>query len=350
MATKQMTSRERGLAVFNGEIPDRAPVCDFGNAAMLGYTGHTMKECRGNTALTDSIMKEWTKATGEDIFFGPMETKGIFMDLPGVEIKLPDNDQGSLKSVYFNSVEEAQEKFLYDPFKPEESPNFRKYVLDVFKSQRKVCPDVMMPAWCEGVLTTSGFLYGMENLIMGMLMQPDEIGKVIDRGAAFSRDIVSAELEEVDADYVVYTDPVSSADMIDEEMFRRFNRDRLHSNITHWEKEYGVGTMLHICGNTTPMLKDFAMTGAKVMSLDHKVDLKEAKKCFGKKLAVMGNLDPVSVMLSENVQDVIDTAEKCFKDAGEDGGYVFGPGCAEPLATPIRNIQALVEVSKKHPY
>ena len=350
MSTKVMTSRERGLAVFRGEIPDRAPVCDFGNAAMLGYTGHTLKECRANPELVASVMKEWVAATGEDMFFGPQETKGIFMDLPGIEVKLPDNDQGSLQSTYFQSVDDAVEKYLYDPFDPAASPNFRKYVLDIFKSQRKACPDVMMPVWCEGVLTTTGFLYGMENTIMGLLMSPDEIGKVIDRGAAFSRDIVSAQLAEIDADYVVYTDPVSSADMIDEDMFKKFNRDRLHANISHWEKEYGVGTMLHICGDTTPMLPDFAMTGAKAMSLDHKVDLAKAKECFGKKMAIMGNLDPVSVMLSDDVNKVVETAEKCFADAGQDGGYIFGPGCAEPLNTPIRNIQALAEVSKRHPY
>jgi MtaA/CmuA family methyltransferase len=295
-------------------------------------------------------MKKWIKETGADFFFGPVETKGIFMDLPGLEIKLPENDQGSLKNTYFQSIDEAVEKYLYDPFDPATCPQFYRYVVDFFASQRKACQDVMMPVWCEGVLTTSGFLFGMENLIMGLMMQPEEINRVIDRGAAFSRDIVSAQLEEVYADYVVYTDPVSSADMIDGDMFRKFNRDRLHDNIMHWNREYGVDTMLHICGDTTPMLPDFVKTGAKVMSLDHKVDLRDARKCFGDKVAIMGNLDPVSVMLSDSVEKVTEEAERCFSYAGQDGGYIFGAGCAEPLNTPIRNIQAMVEVSKRHPY
>ncbi|MBE6519303.1 MAG: hypothetical protein E7Z70_07225 [Thermoplasmata archaeon] len=350
MSTKKMTSRERGLAIFQGEIPDRAPVCDFGNAAMLGYTGRSMQQCRDDPGLAVTIMKKWVKETGADFFFGPVETKGIFMDLPGIEIKLPENDQGSLKNTYFQSIDEAVEKYLYDPFDPATCPKFYRYVVDFFASQRKACQDVMMPVWCEGVLTTSGFLFGMENLIMGLMMQPEEINRVIDRGAAFSRDIVSAQLEEVYADYVVYTDPVSSADMIDGDMFRKFNRDRLHDNIMHWNREYGVDTMLHICGDTTPMLPDFVKTGAKVMSLDHKVDLRDARKCFGDKVAIMGNLDPVSVMLSDSVEKVTEEAERCFSYAGQDGGYIFGAGCAEPLNTPIRNIQAMVEVSKRHPY
>ncbi|MBE6523817.1 MAG: hypothetical protein E7Z65_02955 [Thermoplasmata archaeon] len=60
--------------------------------------------------------------------------------------------------------------------------------------------------------------------------------------------------------------------------------------------------------------------------------------------------DPVAVMLGEDVNKVKAVAEKCFEDAGQDGGYIFGPGCALPLSTSVQNIQALVEVSKKHPY
>lgn len=347
---KEMTARERGLAVFKGEVPDRAPVCNFGNAAMLGYTGHTIGECRGNTALTDEIMKKWVEDTGADFFFGPFETKGIFMDLPDIQIKLPDDDQGSLQNNYLASSEDVRNKPLYDPMDPEKCPNFHKYVVDFFAAERKACPDVMTPVWCEGVLTTSGFLRGIEDLILMMLTDSAEAKKVIARGAKFSRDIVSAQLEEIDADYVVYTDPVSSADMIDGEMFKEFNLEHLHNNITYWQKKYGIGTMLHICGDTTPMLPNFAKTGARAMSLDHAVDLKVAKAEFGDKLAVMGNIDPVSILLNGTAGDVEMAAEKCFSDAGEGGGYIFGAGCAEPKGTPLENIRRMVEVSKRHPY
>ena len=82
--------------MFDGEVPDRAPVCDFGNGAMLGYTGRTLNECRESTEVIKEVMSKWVADTGADLFFGPIETKGIFMDLPDVRIKLPENDQGSL--------------------------------------------------------------------------------------------------------------------------------------------------------------------------------------------------------------------------------------------------------------
>lgn len=228
---------------------------------MLSYTGHTLSECRDSPDLTAKIMRLWTRATGADMFFAPIETKGIFMDLPGMEVKLPENDQGSLLGTYLSTPEDVDSKELYDPFEGSESPCFHRYVVEPLKATHEACQDVMTPAWCEGVLTTTGLLRGVEDLLMAMLMEPGEARRAIARGADFSRDIVSAELESFDADYVVYTDPVSSASMIDDCMFREFNRDLLARNIRHWRERYGVHTMLHICGDTGPMLGDLAGTG-----------------------------------------------------------------------------------------
>lgn len=350
MAKKKMTSKDRVVAVFEGEIPDRAPVCDFGNVAMVGHYGYMQKDTRGNAKLSAEIMIKWSKETKSDMVFGPVECKGIFMDLPGMDVKLPDDDQGSLKINHFNSPEDVESKPLFDPFDRNECPNFYKYVVDVFKTEHEACKDVMTPVWCEGVLTTSGFLRGIDQLLMDLLMDPDSAKKVISRGAEFSRKLIEAQLENVDADYVIYTDPVSSADMIDEKMFREFNLDHLNKNITGWKKKYDVDTMLHICGDTTPMLEDFVKTGTKMMSLDHAVDLAKARDVFKDRVVIMGNIDPVSILLNGSVADVDRTAEKCFNDAGRDGGYIFGAGCAVPKNTPMENIVQMNVVSKRHAY
>lgn len=347
--TEGFESKERCLAVFNNEVPDRAPVCNFGNVAMLSYYGNTLQQCRDDPGLGADIMSRWARDTGADMFFGPLETKGIFMDLPGLNIKMPENDQGSLADPYFKSQDDL-DKPLYDPFNIDECPNFYRYVVDPLRLIHEACPEVMTPAWCEGVLTSTGFLRGVEDLLMMMLMEPDEAKKAIRVGADFSRDIVSAELEAFDADYVVCTDPVSSASMIDASMFKEFNQDLLKRNIDHWRKEYGKPTMLHICGNTEPMLSDFAEVGASATSLDHAVDMRKAKEALRGKSAVTGNLDPVSIMLNGNPSDVDRVAQECFENAGRDGGYIFAAGCAEPRGTPIENIRALVEVSKRNAY
>ncbi|MDN5357167.1 MAG: uroporphyrinogen decarboxylase [Candidatus Methanomethylophilaceae archaeon] len=346
----EMKSKDRALAVFEGELPDRAPVCDFGNIAMVGHYGYRFSDVRGNPDLARDIMAKWVKETQSDMVFGPFESKGIFMDIPGMSVKLPEDDQGSLRQDYFSTPEEIESKPLYDPFNREECPNLHKYVVDTLRAVHESCPDAMTPVWCEGPLTTSGFLRGIDQLLMDILMDPDNAKKAIKRGAELSRQIVGAQLEEIDADYVVCTDPVSSADMIDDAMFREFNLEELKKSTTQWKQRHGVETVLHICGDTAPMLESFKETGARVLSLDHAVDLAKAREAFKDDVVVMGNLDPVSVLLQGSVDDVDRAAEKCFNDAGRNGGYIFAAGCSVPKNTPIENIVQMANVSKRHAY
>jgi MtaA/CmuA family methyltransferase len=295
-------------------------------------------------------MAKWAKESQSDMVFGPFESKGIFMDIPGMKVKLPEDDQGSLLLDYFASPDDIESKPLYDPMNRKECPNLHKYVVDTFRAVHESCPDAMTPVWCEGPLTTSGFLRGIDQLLMDILMEPEIAKRAVKRGAELSRRVVSAQLEEIDADYVIYTDPVSSADMIDDAMFRTFNLEELKKSTSLWKQNYGVDAMLHICGDTTPMLKSFRETGARVLSVDHAVDLAEARQVFQKDVVIMGNLDPVSVLLQGSADDVDKVAEKCFNDAGRDGCYIFGAGCAVPKHTPIENIVQMTNVSKRHAY
>lgn len=51
-------------------------------------------------------------------------------------------------------------------------------------------------------------------------------------------------------------------------------------------------TLLHICGNMTPVLELMADTVADILELDSKVNLATAKQRVGHRVCLMGNLDP----------------------------------------------------------
>ena len=68
-------------------------------------------------------MAKWAKESQSDMVFGPFESKGIFMDIPGMKVKLPEDDQGSLLLDYFASPDDIESKPLYDPMNRKECPN-----------------------------------------------------------------------------------------------------------------------------------------------------------------------------------------------------------------------------------
>jgi len=347
---KDMTHRERVEATINGEIPDRTPVCDFGNGAPLTEAGVELQACRFNPELAAKVMEEWVRKTEVDMYFGIFETKGMFMDLPGIQVSLPANDQGTFTDTFFKTIEDIETKEFPDASNRKECPNLYGCVVDpMVKTRETVKTGALAACWSEGVLTTTGLLRSAEQLLMDMLMDPDIAKKAIARGKEWCDQIVRATYADT-ADYVIDTDPVASASLIDENMFKEFVFEPTKKNIAGWKKDLNIPIMVHICGDTTPMLDQFTQLGNEIQSIDYLVDIGKARKIVGDKITLMGNVNPVDIMWQGSVQAIKKASKICFNDAGREGRYIFGPGCAMPRDAPIENMKAMVETSKECRY
>jgi MtaA/CmuA family methyltransferase len=109
-------------------------------------------------------------------------------------------------------------------------------------------------------------------------------------------------------------------------------------------KEYGARTLLHICGDSSKVLDLYAQTGADIIEVDHKVDLALARSIVGDRACVIGNVDPVTVLLQGTPEQVTAASEACL-EAGRGGGYILGSGCVVPRITPLENVRAMVEAA-----
>jgi uroporphyrinogen decarboxylase len=150
------------------------------------------------------------------------------------------------------------------------------------------------------------------------------------------------------ADILHCGDSLASCDMISPKQYERWAFPYQKKVISAW-KAYGATTLLHICGNSTPVLDLYAQTGADIIEIDYKVDLAHAKKVLGERSAMIGNLDTVSALLLGSVDRVREDSLKCIEDASAGGGYVLGSGCMVPRTAPIDNLKVMVEVARAHP-
>lgn len=347
---KEMSHRERVEATLRGEIPDRAPVCDFSLGTPLTEAGLEMQACRFNPELAAKVMHDWVTKIEADMYLGIMESKGMFMDLPGINVSLPANDQGSFTSVFFETIEDVETKEFPDALSRKECPKLYSCVVDsMVKTRAAVDTGALGPCWSEGVMTTTALLRGAEQLLMDMLMEPENAKKAIARGKEWSDQIVRAT-HAGNADYVLDTDPVASASLIDEDMFKEFVFEPTRQNIAGWKKDFKIPVMVHICGDSTPMLGQFTKLGNEIQSIDYLVDIGKAREIVGDKLTLMGNVNPVELLWQGTVQDVKAAARQCFEKAGRKGRFIFGPGCATPRDAPMVNTRAFVEVSRECHY
>jgi len=112
--------------------------------------------------------------------------------------------------------------------------------------------------------------------------------------------------------------------------------------------------MLHACGKSKYLVESFV----KETDLDcfnplekppmGDIDLAEARRISGRKMALMGNLHTTDVMLRGSVADVEREARKAIDDAGRDGGFILSTGDQCGRDTPDENIFAMIRVAKEY--
>jgi uroporphyrinogen decarboxylase len=152
------------------------------------------------------------------------------------------------------------------------------------------------------------------------------------------------------ADILHCGDSLASCNVISPRTYRRFAFPYQQKVFQAW-REYGITcSLLHICGDSTPVLDLYADTGADLVEIDHAVDLGEAKRRIGHRVALAGNVHTVTELLQGTPAEVRDSAQRCIDQAGPGGGFLLGSGCIVPRATPLANVQEMVRVAHSQPY
>lgn len=137
------------------------------------------------------------------------------------------------------------------------------------------------------------------------------------------------------------------------DLFRQMGLPTIKA-ITKMAREAEVPTMLHSCGKSWELLRILAEeTDLNCLNPLEKppmgdVDLAEAKRQFGDKICLMGNLHTTEVMLQGTPEIVEFEAKKCIDAAAGGGGFVLSTGDQCGRDTPDENIFRMVEVCKTY--
>ena len=109
----------------------------------------------------------------------------------------------------------------------------------------------------------------------------------------------------------------------------------------------GVRVQNHICGNATRIVPDMVDTGAAILGLDYKCDLRAIKQATRGRATIVGTVDPSEVIARGTPEAVTEAVRDVLSILGPGGGLVLGAGCAQPPETPAVNILALIEAGHR---
>ena len=119
-------------------------------------------------------------------------------------------------------------------------------------------------------------------------------------------------------------------------------------------KEAGIPSHFHICGRSWEVVQMVAeesdLTSIEPIeeSPSGNVDLKEAKRRYGKKLCLKGNINTTNFMLMATPQQIEDKCKELIDIAADGGGFILSSGDQCGRDTPDANLFKMVEVAQTY--
>jgi uroporphyrinogen decarboxylase len=109
----------------------------------------------------------------------------------------------------------------------------------------------------------------------------------------------------------------------------------------------GTPVILYVNGST-PFLREMKASGAAVLSVDWRVDLREVSEIVGDETVLQGNLDPTALYAPADV--VRGLATNLLDDFNRKTGHIVNLGHGILPETPVDSVRALIETVKSYAY
>jgi [methyl-Co(III) methanol-specific corrinoid protein]:coenzyme M methyltransferase len=202
---------------------------------------------------------------------------------------------------------------------------------------KKQIGEVPIIVGVTGPFTIAGMIHGIDQTMKDLVLQPQQVHKAMEISSKVVINFSKA-LSEAGADIIVFIEPTAS--LIGPMFFKTFLLPYLKDVV----KSVNLPTTLHVCGNSMPIMNLMLETGVKGISVDQKTSIIKMKEIVNRQAALIGNLDPVGVLLVKKPSDVENECKRILKE----GVDILAPGCGLSPHTPLENLKAMVRAGKMY--
>ena len=194
----------------------------------------------------------------------------------------------------------------------------------------------------RGPMVNAGFLMGINDLMMGLVMQPEKINKFLETVTTTIINWLYAQLKRVrEPEGIMLLDDVVG--MISLKHYQEMVAPHLERIFAEFDG------LLKIYHNDTPCAQlhgALAEAGFDVFNFSHKADIGDVKREMGHRVALMGNVAPLDLGVRGTPQEVEQAALTCLEKAAPGGGMILSFGGGVSPETPAENIDALIRAAK----
>jgi len=348
-----MKSRERFLAAATRRPPDKVPAAPYDGNFGAAFAGIPIS--RYNTdaaAMAAAHIKTWD-ALGYDVVVAQSDNYYIAQGF-GCVINQPFDTTPNLVKPAVDTLDDIGRLRVPDPYK---DGRMHVYLDAVHALRQHFGDEVAVRGPGTGPFSLASYLVGGTEFFLTEIaeaMAEEDAHKeaqLLELMDIASDGLIAflKALLEAGSDVLQAGDSLASLSMISPAIYETYVypfEKKVFDAVGPLARERGAVTLLHICGKTTRILPLMAETGADILEIDAPVDMAEAKAVTAGKVALMGNLDPVTVLLQGTPELVTTQAINAMTSCDAlSGGFILGSGCEVAPRTPVPNLKALVDAA-----
>jgi len=342
-----MTSRERVLAAFEHQEPDRVP-------AWCGASVEFWEKAKRELRLDNEGLR---------VRFGD-DFRRVFAEYTGPEFAL---SQGAASRTVFgierqgmgygqpmsHPLSNAALSQVHDyPWPDPKWMNVSniKAQAEAYDREYAILGGDWSPFWHDAI-----DLLGMENLYIKMYAEPGLVDAVmqhlVDYYAAVSERIFDAARDVIDIFFIGNDFGSTTGPLLGPKLFKRFILPHL-KRLIDLGHCYGLRVQLHCCGGFAPLIPLLIQAGLDglhaVQPSCRGMDLSVLKTEFGGKILFNGAIDSHHVLIEGTAETVRQKTREVLEIMKPGGGYVAGASHDTILEeTPVENVVAMFDAIKQ---
>lgn len=202
--------------------------------------------------------------------------------------------------------------------------------------KERIGNDLIVEGWIEGPCAEAADLRGINTLMLDYYDDPDFVRDLFEF-------VLEMELQFAKAQVEAGADIIGIGDAAVSLIGPRFYRQQVwdyEKKMVDGIHEMGAKVRLHICGNTSKILKEMGTLGADIVDLDYPASMEMGRKEMGPDQVLLGNIDPVRILRNGSPELIRNKIAECHQTVGD--RYIVGAGCEIPRDTSAENVRALV--------
>jgi len=342
-----MINNDRLIRACRRQEVDRAPVW------MMRQAGRYMPEYRALRAKYDFMTMCKTPELAAEVSLQPYEILGVDAVIMFSDILVPVEAMGMKLDIV-----ESKGPVLEDPIRSEaqvekliipDPVETMPFVMETIRLLRKrleheapLIGFAGAPFTLASYMVEGGGTRNYAEIKRMMYREPMTIHRLLDKLADTIILYINAQIEagaQVVQLFDTWAGELSAADY--EEFALPYER-KVFERIHRGPSGLTVPAILYVNG-CSHILEKMAESGANVLSVDWRIDLAEARRRAGDKVALQGNLDPCELL---GTPETITESVKEILKKGGGLGHIVNLGHGILPMVPVENARAFIEAAK----